>query len=434
MKKITKIIILLFGLSLVANAQQEYNLTLEKAIELGLQNHQPLKIAEARLNASEQQIQVAKLQQLPSVTFSANAFYLGDAVVLNTDFSKVMTVEMPNFGNSFGLQASQLLYKGGVIRKSIEMTELQKQLAELDLISNEQDIKFLIISNYLDIHKLTNQLQILKQNKALAELLLDNITKLYEQQMVTKNELIRAELQIKNLDQNILAMENGHAILSNQLSYALGLPNNVLIMPYGDRSSNPVLEGQTHYSDLALAQHPALQSAGKHVEIAEKGVALTKTDWFPAISAFAGYTMQRPITTSTPVMDLYNNSWQAGVSLNFNLDGLYKNKRKVSHSKSQVMIAQEALTYAEQQVQIGVNAAFLKYKEAEQQTGLMNESQRLANENYEIVKNKYLNQLVILAEMTDAGNAKLNAELQYTNAVLNATFQYYNLLKSTGTL
>ena len=163
MKLISKIFLFLFGLSAMAAAQQEYSLTLEQAIELGLQNHQQLKIAAANVDVSRLQLQTAKNQMLPSVEFSANAFYLGDVTILNSDWSKVQTVEMPHFGNTFGLQASQLLYKGGVIRKSIEIAELKMQLAELDRTSNEQDIKFLIISNYLDIQKLLNQIKVLSQ-------------------------------------------------------------------------------------------------------------------------------------------------------------------------------------------------------------------------------------------------------------------------------
>ena len=95
---------------------------------------------------------------------------------------------------------------------------------------------------------------------------------------------------------------------------------------------------------------------------------------------------------------------------------------------------QEALIYAQQNVEIGINTAFLKCREAEQQVVLMDESKQLANENYEIVKSKYLNQLAITAEMTDASNAKLRAELEHANAAINALFQYYNLLKATGSL
>jgi outer membrane protein TolC len=200
------------------------------------------------------------------------------------------------------------------------------------------------------------------------------------------------------------------------------------------RDTSPFWSVQRPFLQFQCACPPTATPDGKHIEIAEKGVELTKTDLYPAIAAFAGYQIQRPVTTSTPVMDLYNNSWQAGISVSFNLDGLYKNRHRVNRSKSQVMITHEALTYAQQQIEIGVNAAFLKYREAEQQIVLMDEARTLANENYEIVRNKYLNQLAITAEMTDASNAKLNAELQYTNAVLNAVFQYYNLLKSTGTL
>jgi Outer membrane protein len=434
-KKYIVLVFILSSFSLAGFSQElvPYNLTLAQALEMGLQNHQQLKIAEAQVQTSEQQVKVSKLQQLPTVSFSANAFYLGDALVLDTDWSKLQTIDMPHFGNSFALQASQILYKGGVIKKSIEMAELQQQLAELNLTSNEQDIKLLIISNYLDIYKLTNQLQVLEQNKILAEQLLNNVTKLYEENMVTRNEVIRAELQIKNLSQTILTMQNNHAILSNQLSYALGLPHNVIIMPTEVIELKAVGISQADYINLAQ-QHPTLRLAEKNVEIAEKNIGIAKADRFPTLSLFGGYNMQRPLTSTTPVMDLYNNTWQAGISLNYNIDNLFKSKRKINLSKTQAHTTQEALVYTQQNVEIGINTAFLKCREAEQQVVLMDESKQLANENYEIVKSKYLNQLAITAEMTDASNAKLRAELEHANAAINALFQYYNLLKATGSL
>ena len=428
------LILLRFPLAGFSQEPVPYNLSLVQAIEMGLQNHQQLKIAEAQVQAGEQQVVVSKLQQLPTVSFSANASYLGDVLVLDTDWSKLQTVDMPHFGNSFALQASQILYKGGVIKKSIEVAELQQQLAELNLTSDEQDVKYLIISNYLDIYKLINQLQVLEQNKTLAEQLLGNITKLYEENMVTRNEVIRAELQIKSLNQTILTMQNNHAILSNQLSYALGLPHNVMIIPTDDIEPKTAGISQTDYINLAQELHPALRLAEKNVEIAEKNINITKTNRFPTISLFGGYNMQRPLTSTTPVMDLYNNAWQVGVSLSYNIDNLFKSKSKVNLSKMQAHTTQEALIYTQQNVEIGVNAAFLKCREAAQQVILMDESKQLANENYEIVRAKYLNQLAITAEMTDASNAKLRADLEYTNATISAMFQYYNLLKATGNL
>ena len=428
------IILSMFPLAMFSQELTPYQLSIENAIEMGLQNHQQLKIAAMQVQTGEQQVTVAKLQHLPTVTFSANAFYLGDALILDTDWSKLQTVDMPHFGNTFALQASQLLYKGGIIKKSVEMAELQQQLAELNLASNVQDIKFLIISNYLDILKLINQLQVLEQNKTLAEQLLANITNLYNEEMVTRNELIRAELLIKNLNQAILTMQHNHAIMSNRLSYALGLPNNVLIIPTEDLHIDLIEYSQNEYIVMALHEHPALRLSEKNVQIAEKNIDITKANQFPSISLFGGYNMQRPLTSSTPVMDLYNNTWQAGVSLNVNIDNLFRTKQKVKLSRLQAATSQEALVYAQQNVETGVVAAFLKFKEVRQQMLLMEEAKLLANENYEIVRAKYLNQLVITAEMTDASNTRLQAELEYSNTAINALFQYYNLLKATGRL
>jgi outer membrane protein TolC len=236
------------------------------------------------------------------------------------------------------------------------------------------------------------------------------------------------------MEQAILAAKNNHRVISNQMSYALGLPNNILIMPTENMDDNVLIQSLSYYINRAHQQHSALRAAQTSVEIAQKNIDIQKANGYPALSAFGGYNMQRPLTASSPVLDMYSNSWQAGLTLSFNIDNLYKNKHQINASKTQKRITEESLVYTQQNIETDINAAYLKYQEAEQQALLMDESKKLANENYEIVRNKYLNQLAISAEITDAGNAKLNAELEYSNAVINALFQYYNLLRATGTL
>ncbi|MFT3946547.1 MAG: TolC family protein [Agriterribacter sp.] len=429
------ILFYLFFLSLLSFGQENpvYELTLQQTIGKALEHHQQLKVSEANIEARKQQKEVAKLQQMPALTFSANAFYLGDVLLLNPDLSKAGSADLPHFGNTFSLQASQLLYKGGAIRKSVELADLQTQLAELDLLRDEQSVKFLVTSHYLDIYKLLNQKKVLAQNKLLVEQRYANVKKLYEQDMVTRNELVRAELQIKNLEQNILIITNNHIILSNRLSYALALPGDAIIIPtepVDGKSISPL----PYYLELAQQKHPSLLSAKQNLTIAQKSIDITKTELYPAISAFGGYNMQRPLTSSTPALDLYSNTWQAGVGLTYNIDNLFKTKRRVKAGELQKNTIEQGMELSRQNIDMEVTAAFVKYNEALQQADLMRESQRLANENYSIIEAKYLNQLAITAEMTDATTAKLDAELQYANAEINVLFQYYNLLKSTGTL
>ena len=196
-----------------------------------------------------------------------------------------------------------------------------------------------------------------------------------------------------------------------------------------------LIEGdKKYYLDLAYNGNPMLNSAQKNIKLAEKNVEIINTDKYPTLAAIGGYNMQRPLTTDIPFQDMYANTWQVGLSLSYNIDNLYKTKQRLKLGNLHKSQADDALTLIRQNVEMGVNAAYIKYQESMQNAKILLESQRLAHENYKIIEAKYLNQLAIQAEMTEATNAKLEAELQYTNAEITILYQYYNLIKSTGTL
>jgi len=412
----------------------ERKMTLDEVIQLALENHTQLKLSKENINIAKQQTKIAELQKLPSVTASANAFYLGDALLLDKDLSKVATLTMPHFGNTYSVQASELIFKGGLVKKSVEMTELRAQLAELEYENDTQNIKFLVTSAYLDLQKIINQKNVYLNNSKLATERMENVKKFYKQGMVTRNEIIRGELLLKNLQQGILVLENNRAALNYQLATAIGTYPEVLIQPVNSMSATPEMQLLQYYLDLAHQNHPILKSAQTGINIANKNIEIIKTDKMPTIAAFGGYNMARPVTSSIPAKDLYTNTWQTGVSISYNIDNLYKTKEKEQLGKYQLSQAKNALVLQQQNLDIQTNAAYLKWQEALQQAQLYKESEALANENYRIIEAKYLNQLALQADMTDATNAKLEAELLYANSEINVQYQYYNLMKTTGTL
>lgn len=415
-------------------SQQVKQMTAGEIAELAVQNHQQLKVSAQNIDIAKQNINVAKLQKLPTITASTSQFYLGDAVAIDKDFSNSTKVPMPHYGSSYAVQATQLIFKGGLVNKSIEMAGLREQLSELDLEKNKLDVKFLVISNYLDVYKIINQEEVFQNNKKLAQERLKNIQKFYQQGMVTRNEVIRGELALKNLDQGILTLSNNRKILTYNLNIALGLPSDTEIIPTESLENKASGIGMDYYMDLAHNSNPALKSAQKNIAVADKNIEIIKTDNLPTVAGFGGYTLQRPITTRNPVLDMYSGGWQTGVSLSYNIDTLYKTKEKVKLGELQKNQANDAMTLVQQNVDMGVNAAYTKYQEAIQQADILNDSKRLAEENYKITEAKYLNQLAVQAEMIDAQNQKLQSELDYANAEINVLYQYYNLLKATGTL
>ncbi len=415
-------------------SQEIRQMTAEEVAQLAVQNHQQLKVSAQNINIARQNTEVVKLQKLPTITASTSQFYLGNAVAIDKDFSNTTTIQMPHYGSSYAVQATQLIFKGGLVNKSIELAGLREQLSELDLEKNKQDVKFLVISNYLDVYKIVNQQEVFRNNKKLAQERLKNVQKFYQQGMVTRNEVIRGELAIKNLDQGILTLVNNRKILNYNLSIALGLPEDTQIVPVENLQNNEAGIGMDYYMTLAHDSNPVMKSAKTNIEVADKNIDIIKTDKMPTIAGFGGYSLQKPITTRNPVLDMYSGGWQTGLSLTYNIDNLYKTKERVKLGELQKKQAYDAMTLTQQNIDMAVNAAYVKYQESIQQADILNEAKKLAEENYKITEAKYLNQLAVQAEMIDAQNQKLQSELDFANAEINVLYQYYNLLKTTGTL
>jgi outer membrane protein TolC len=415
-------------------SQELKQMTANEVAELAVKNHQQLKVSAQNIDIAKQNTNVTKLQKLPTITASTSQFYLGDAVAIDKDFSNSTNIPMPHYGSSYAVQATQLIFKGGLVNKSIELAGLREQLSELDLEKNKQEVKFLVISNYLDVYKILNQQEVFQSNKRLAQERLKNIQKFYQQGMVTRNEVIRGELAIKNLDQGILTLMNNKKILNYNLSIALGLPTDTEIIPIESLENKEAGIGMDYYVNLAHDSNPLMKSAKTNVNVADKNIEIIKTDKMPTVAGFGGYTLQRPITTRNPVLDMYSGGWQTGVSLSYNIDNLYKTKERVKLGELQKTQANDAIILTQQNIDMMVNAAYVKYQESIQQADILNDAKKLAEENYKITEAKYLHQLAVQAEMIDAQNQKLQSELDYANAEINVVYQYYNLLKSTGTL
>ena len=428
------IICVSFSGSLFAQKNLEKKITIAELFSLTLENNPSLSVSKANFKIAEQDVKVARNMQLPDLNISANALYIGDATILDKDFSNATKIDMPHFGNTFSLEATQLIWKGNIVRNTIQVKSLQEDLASLSHLSNEQNIKLLALGYYLDLYKLQNQADVYRQNIALAQQRIENINRFYEQGMVTRNDVIRGELQISNLNLTLQVIENNIQILNKQLTVAMGLPEETQIVAddsaLREHPEIPLLE----INQNDVQSHPSLLMARKSVEIYETSEKITKSERMPALVAFAGNSLQRPITTSSPVLDMYSNGWNVGLSLSYDIGSLYKTSKEIRLNKYEVERAEAQAYETEQMIGVAVNAAYIKYNETITQNKTLEKNRELADENYRIMESKYNNQLAILLDMIDASNAKLEAELQYTNSDINIIFAYYKLLKESGKL
>lgn len=427
-------IVFSLGSNILYAQQTERTITITELFSLVKENHPTLKPYRDDISIANQNTKIAKNQLLPNLTAGLSGYYIGDALLIDKNFSGTTRVKMPHFGNSFSVDASQLIWNGNTVRNNIKIKTLQEGLAKLNYESNEQNIKLLALSYYLDLYKSYNREEVYLQNIELAEKRLDNINKFYKQGMVTRNDVIRGELQISNLKLSLQVLKNDQQILNKQLTVATGLSEDTKIIPEKSiQSALPVADVYEVYEDM-LKNNPSYLRTQKNLDIYDVSAKIIKAQMLPTISAFASNKLQRPITTINPVVDMYTNGWSAGLSLNFNIDTLYKTPKqyRLNTLEKEKAINQSNDLY--NQINIAVNSSYIKYNESLTQNKTLKVNTELTAENYRIMESKYNNQLAILLDLIDASNAKIDAELDYANSEISIIYAYYKLLKEAGTL
>ncbi|MHC5202190.1 TolC family protein [Myroides sp. LJL119] len=419
---------------ITAQQSQEKILSIEELFNLVQQNHPALKVSRSDIEISNENLEISKNQLLPEISLSIQAYYNGDTNIIDKDFSNSTNVHMPDFGNKYAIQAKQMIWKGGAIRNGIQIQNLKKELSELNYQTNQQSIKLLTLSYFLDLYKLYNQELVYNKNIELAQQRLDNIHRFFDQGLVTSNDVIRAKLQLSNLQLALQVIQNNQHILNRQLTMALGLQEETVIKPDPNIKQNLI-----HISDLQTylnqaKQHPGLKSTQTAVEITKVAQKTSKSEMLPSLSAFAGNSLQRPITTTSPALDMYAHGWSAGLSLNFSIDALFKAPKKIRLNKAEQEKAINQESQAMQMIDTSIYAAYIMYQQAISQNSTLKVNKDLSQENYRIMLSKYDNQLAILLDLIDASNTQLDSELQYANSEIDIVFSYYKLLKEAGTL
>ena len=123
-----------------------------------------------------------------------------------------------------------------------------------------------------------------------------------------------------------------------------------------------------------------------------------------------------------------------GVGLKFNIGNIYKLPKDLSRLRSSVELSHNELASAEESVSLDVNAAYTRYLDSFELLKTQEKSLQLARENYDVIANRYANDLVLVTDLVDADNLRLSAEVQYVNAQINVIYNYYKLIYSTGSL
>lgn len=409
-------------------------LGVEELFHLADAHSKSLKVHNLAVDEAVQAIKVAKNDRLPSIEAGLSFSYIGDGWMSDRDFSNGMKADMPHFGNNFAFKATQAVYTGGAVSTGIEMSELQKEMAETELDNDRQNVRFMLVGHYLDLFQLHNQRRVYEKNIEQTRLLIEEIRSAFEQGAALQSDITRYELQLKNLELGLTNVNNRIRILNRQMVTTIGLDIQTEILPDTTLLSAGIdKQSELHWQD-ARSQAPVMRLADLGVRMSEKQQEMARAGRRPTIGLIAANNFDGPILIEVPPINKNFNYWYVGVNVTYKFDALFKNNKKVKQAKLATLKAQENKRLADEQLSNGINAAYINLEEAYTRLDTKEKNVQLAHENYEVIHSRYLNGLSLVTDMLDASNIQLSSELELANAQIGILYQYFMLKKTIGTL
>ena len=409
-------------------------LGVEELFRLADAHRKSLKVHNLAVDEAVQAIKVAKNDRLPSIEAGLSFSYIGDGWMSDRDFSNGMKADMPHFGNNFAFKATQAVYTGGAVSTGIEMSELQKEMAETELDNDRQNVRFMLVGHYLDLFQLHNQRRVYEKNIEQTRLLIEEIRSAFEQGAALQSDITRYELQLKNLELGLTNVNNRIRILNRQMVTTIGLDIQTEILPDTTLLSAGIDKQSELYWQDARSQAPVMRLADLGVRMSEKQQEMARAGRRPTIGLIAANNFDGPILIEVPPINKNFNYWYVGVNVTYKFDALFKNNKKVKQAKLATLKAQENKRLADEQLSNGINAAYINLEEAYTRLDTKEKNVQLAHENYEVIHSRYLNGLSLVTDMLDASNIQLSSELELANAQIGILYQYFMLKKTIGTL
>ena len=417
----------------VMQAQTVKKLSLQEAVDLGIANSKNLKLAQHKIDESVARLAVVKDNVLPS----ASASFIYNHAEIPT---KTLTIgggnpiHLPSRADAFiGTAAIQeVVYGGGKYRYAQESTQLLTAVARLDADKDKEEISYAIINTYLSLFKILQSKKVVKQNLAAIASQLKQAQRFFEQGIVTKNDVLRFQLQQANVSLTDLEIENNRKIINYNLDLLLGLPDVTEIEIAESDLPLKTVEPLSSYLNAALASRQELQQLDLQNRVADYTIKTVKANVRPTVGVGANLYYINPSGSFIPPSQQFIMPVTVGATVSWNVASLWNNKNKVAEAKIQqqeIGIQKEILS---DQVKSELNRNYQNYSLAMQRISVLETSITQATENDRLLESKYKNNIASATDRIDAETLLYQAKINLELAKADAKLAYYTLLKSTG--
>ncbi|MCI7034424.1 MAG: TolC family protein [Bacteroidales bacterium] len=434
----------LLGFSHATFAQQEkdsvLNLDLATALKIAHDNNPTIKIAELEIQRVDYSKKEALGNLLPSL--SASGQYTNNimksVMFMPESFSQMMG----------GQKYMEIGYKNsytGSISAGLPLVnfslweQIKSKQCEIDLIleqarASKIDMTKQVKDAYFAVLLAKNSLKVLERSINNAKETLKSTEAGFEQGVVSEYDLIRAKVQVNNLNPSYIAAKNGLELAILQLKMILSLPQEqeIVFLENLEDFSDRIVSVTDAESERAANNNSELRQLDLNIMSLQHNLKMVNSQHLPSLSAFGQYTYQ----TQAEDFRFSEYNWVGSAAVGLQLSIPIFNGRTVVNKAKQLKISLQELQlqkqYASDGIDLQIQSAINNMKAAQEQLSVNKDAISQAERGYEIAKVRYQTGSGTILELNDSELSMTQANLNYQQSLYDFLTAQTNLEKVLG--
>lgn len=348
-------------------------ITLEQALELARRNNQDFQEARLNVRQAREQLNEAQAAQLPSLSLDSRLQRSSSPGGNNnqTDVPddvpdplvELFDLDSPSATSDLevGLQLNYNVYTGGQRPAQIRVAESQLKTQQLALEQVEEQLRFNVTDAYYSVQQADSEVAIAEATVADAEQSLRDAELLEEAGLGTRFDVLQAEVQLANEEQQLTRALSQQRISRRELVQVLGVGQQVEVTAANPPEQAGDWDLSLEDSVLLAYQNRAeLEQQLEERKIGEENQIIALSDTRPQISLFTSYNVTSDFENSA------TDSLVMGAQLNWTLYDGGSARARARQAEEDVAIAENRFQQTRNEIRTEVEQAFFNLESNEQ--------------------------------------------------------------------
>jgi outer membrane protein len=417
-------------------------LSVDDAVRIAQERNEALLIAIADKEKADARVKEAYSGVLPSLTFQGTyqrnftkpAFFLPPELAQET--GSAVKVEIGSDYEFNGeLRLDQVLYAFGRVGNAVDYAKIYRKTAALGVGDARNTVAFSTKEAYYRVLLAEQVVGIHRRSLEQAEANLEEVQRKLSQGTVSRFDLLRAQVEVKNREPAVIGAENDLSLSMQDLKRILAMEDRPDPVLTDTLVYVPAEVDEDRAVEEAFAGRPEIQSLELNVTGMKKILAIEKANRLPTLGLF-GQVLFQGQANDDP-LDSFDSrhravSSAAGIALSLPIFDGFRTKAKIQQARADLAKAEHQLDQARNAVRLEVVKAVKDLEALRRAYEAQTATVSLAEETYAIAQTRFHNGLSTQLELTDADLALAQARVNYATTLYQYDVAVANLERALG--